>query len=112
MTFVSAGHIILTPTQPVGSGRPQRESSPGLPHQESRALPTELPRPLTNERDRDRRQIGGWIKTEIGREMGKENRGRGRNDERVDTEGSRPKRGGEVLRKKVFEGIIRTSDKK
>ena len=24
MTFVSAGHIILTPTQPVGSGRPQR----------------------------------------------------------------------------------------
>ena len=24
MTSVSAGHIILTPTQPVGSGRPQR----------------------------------------------------------------------------------------
>ena len=39
MTSVSAGHIILTPTQPVGSGRPQRESNPGLPHQESRALP-------------------------------------------------------------------------
>ena len=33
MTFVSAGHIILTPTELVGSGRPQ----------ESRALPTELP---------------------------------------------------------------------
>ena len=45
MTSVSAGHIILTPTQPVGSGRPQRESNPGAPHQESRALPTELPRP-------------------------------------------------------------------
>ena len=38
-------HIILTPTQPVGSGRPQRESNPGPPHQESRAQPTELPRP-------------------------------------------------------------------
>ena len=45
MTSVSAGHIILTPTQPVGSGRPQRESNPEPPHQESRALPTELPRP-------------------------------------------------------------------
>ena len=39
MTSVSAGHIILTPTQPVGSGRPQRESNPGPHHQESRALP-------------------------------------------------------------------------
>ena len=45
MTSVSAGHIILTPTQPVGSGRPQRESNPGPPHQESRVLPTELPPP-------------------------------------------------------------------
>ena len=45
MTSVSAGHIILTPTQPVGSGRPQRESIPGPPHQESRPLPTELPPP-------------------------------------------------------------------
>ena len=45
MTSVSAGHIILTPTQPVGSGRPRRESNPGPPHQESRALPTELPPP-------------------------------------------------------------------
>ena len=27
MTSVSAGHMILTPTQPVGSGRPQRESN-------------------------------------------------------------------------------------
>ena len=43
---VSAGHIIhvVTLTQPVGCGRPQRKSSPGPPHQESRALPTELPR--------------------------------------------------------------------
>ena len=46
MTSASAGYIILTPTQPVGSGRPQRESNPGPPHQESRGLPTELPRPL------------------------------------------------------------------
>ena len=45
MTSVSAGHIILTPTQPVGSGRPQRELNPGPSHQESRTLPTELPRP-------------------------------------------------------------------
>ena len=42
MTSASAGHIILTPTQPVGSGRSQRGSNPGPPHQESRALPTEL----------------------------------------------------------------------
>ena len=48
MTSVSAGHIILTPTQPVGSGRPQRESNPVPPHQESRALPTELRRPRLN----------------------------------------------------------------
>ena len=46
MTSVSAGHIILTPTQPVGSGRPQRESNPGPARQESRALPTKLPRHL------------------------------------------------------------------
>ena len=39
MTSVPVGHIILTPTQPVGSGRPQRESNPGPPLQESRALP-------------------------------------------------------------------------
>ena len=42
MTSVSAGHIILTPNQIIGSGRPQRESNPGTPHQKSRALPTEL----------------------------------------------------------------------
>ena len=42
----SASHIILTSSQPVGSGRPQRESNPGPPDQESRTLPTELPRPL------------------------------------------------------------------
>ena len=43
MTSVSASHIILTTTQPVGSGRPQRGSNSGPPHQETRALPTELP---------------------------------------------------------------------
>ena len=41
---------LLTPTQPVGSGRPQPQSNSGPPYQESRALPTELshphPRPL------------------------------------------------------------------
>ena len=45
MTSVSAGHIILTPTQPIGSRLSQRESNPWPPHQESRALPTELPPP-------------------------------------------------------------------
>ena len=45
ITSVSAGHIILTPTQPVGSGQPQRGSNPGPTHQELRALPTELPSP-------------------------------------------------------------------
>ena len=42
MTSISAGHIILTPTQPVGSGWPQRGLNPGPPHQELRALPTEI----------------------------------------------------------------------
>ena len=46
MTSVSAGHIIQTPTQPVGSGRPQRESNPVPPHQESRALPQSYRAPL------------------------------------------------------------------
>ena len=45
MTSVSPGHIILTLTQPVGSGRPQQGSNPGPPHQESQALPTELRAP-------------------------------------------------------------------
>ena len=59
MTSVSAGHIILTPTPRVGSGRPQRESNPGPPHQESRALLTELPHPPGVDRERQRQ-------TEIG----------------------------------------------
>ena len=53
MTFVSAGHIILTPTQPVGSGRPQRESNPGPPHQESCDLPTEREREQEREKERE-----------------------------------------------------------
>ena len=40
-TSVSAGHIILTPTQPVGSRRPQRESNTGPPSP-SPALPVPL----------------------------------------------------------------------
>ena len=55
MTSVSAGHIIQTPTQPVGSGRPQRESNPGPPHQESRALPQSYRAPeKQRERQRER----------------------------------------------------------
>ena len=45
MTSVSAGHIILTPTQSVMSGWPQWGSNPRPPHQGSRALPTDLPPP-------------------------------------------------------------------
>ena len=52
MTSVSAGHIIMTPTETVVSRWPQRESNPRTPHQESRALPTELPRPR---RERERK---------------------------------------------------------
>ena len=54
MTSISAGHIILTPTQPVGSGRPQRGSNPGPPDQESRALPTELQGEIKREREKER----------------------------------------------------------
>ena len=54
MTSISVGHIILTPTQPVGSGRPQRGSNLGPSDQESRALPTELPRPREREKERER----------------------------------------------------------
>ena len=49
MTSTSAGHIILTPTQTVGSGWPQLVSNPGPPHQERRPLPTVLPRPPDDE---------------------------------------------------------------
>ena len=37
--------LYCTPNKAIGSGRPQQESNPGPPHQESRALPTELPAP-------------------------------------------------------------------
>ena len=59
MTSVSVGHIILTPTQPVGSGRPQRESNPGSPHEESRALPTELPRPPEEDEEEEEEDDDG-----------------------------------------------------
>ena len=49
MTSVSAADIILTPNQPVGRRQPQRVSNPGPTHQESRALPTELPLPHVSE---------------------------------------------------------------
>ena len=61
MTFVSAGHIILTPTQPVGSGRPQRESNTRPPHKESRALPTELPRILNESAWNTMKTCKGYI---------------------------------------------------
>ena len=53
MTSVSAGHILLTPTQPVGSGRPQRESNPGPSHQVSRALPQSYPRGVKEEKEEE-----------------------------------------------------------
>ena len=54
MTSVSAGHIILTPTLPVGSGQPQRESNLEPPKQQSSALQTELtPPPPPRERERE-----------------------------------------------------------
>ena len=42
---MTGSHFILTPTQLVGSGRPQRGSNPGPPYHKSRALPTEHPPP-------------------------------------------------------------------
>ena len=60
MTSVAAGHIIMTPTQTVESGRPQRELNPGRPLQESRALPTELAlqkERAPRERDRERERV-------------------------------------------------------
>ena len=39
----SGGHIILTPTQPVGSGQPELRSKSWPPNKKSRASPTELP---------------------------------------------------------------------
>ena len=55
MIFVLTGHIILTPTQPVESGWPHRESNPGPLYHESRALTTELPRPpIERQRERQR----------------------------------------------------------
>ena len=42
MTSVSAGHIILIPTHPAGSGRPEPGSKLPPPDQKSRALPTKL----------------------------------------------------------------------
>ena len=38
MSSVSAGHIILTLTKKVGSGRPKWGSKPRPPHEESHAL--------------------------------------------------------------------------
>ena len=60
--YVTAGHIILTLTQPVESGWPQRESNPGLPHQESSALPTELPTEHTQVQGRpNEKKMLGWV---------------------------------------------------
>ena len=66
MTSVSAaaGQIILTPTQPVGGGRPLRDSNPGQPHQESRALLTELP-PPSPLRERGQNKIVHVTKTVV-----------------------------------------------
>ena len=53
MTSVSAGHIVLTPTKPVGSEQQQRGSNPGSPQEEMRALPTEQPRPQEEEEEEE-----------------------------------------------------------
>ena len=71
MTSVSAGQIILTPTQPVGSGRPQRESNPRPSHQESRALSTELPRPPRYREIIMQTDAGSEIEIKRGRETQK-----------------------------------------
>ena len=43
---LSRSHYTDTgPARPVGNGRPQRESNPGSPYQESRALSIKLPPP-------------------------------------------------------------------
>ena len=75
MTSVSADHIILTPTQPVGSARPQRESNPRPTHQESRALPTELLRPPIHMKRRTILIFRMWRREEREKERG---RGRAR----------------------------------
>ena len=88
MTSVSAGHIIQTPTQPEGSGRPQRESNPGPPHQESRSLPQSYraPRERERERERERGREGGRDRdreTERDRQTDRQTeRGRDRETER------------------------------
>ena len=41
MNYVSADHIILTPTQPIGSGRPERRLNLESPDEKSHALPPE-----------------------------------------------------------------------
>ena len=78
MTSVSAGHIIQTPTQPVGSGRPQRESNPGPPHQESRALPqsyrapVDKRSPLKKKRKKEKETALNLIKLQITKHKGEE----------------------------------------
>ena len=62
MNSVSAGHIILTLTQPVGSGRPQPESNPGTPHQELPTLQTELFPPPPRGKCFIRKLISGLLK--------------------------------------------------
>ena len=79
MTSVSAGRIMLTPTQPVGSGWPQRESNPGPPHQDSRALTTELPPPPPPPPPRETGREGGG---ETDRERGRKDREKEREEGR------------------------------
>ena len=56
MTSISAGHIILKPTQPVESGWPQRGSNSGLANQESSALPTELTPPPKKKKKKKKKE--------------------------------------------------------
>ena len=82
MASVSAGHIILTPNQPVGGGRPQPGSNPGLPYQESCALPIEL----LHLREREKRE------REKGREKREKTEKRGNEREREKREKERERR--------------------
>ena len=71
MTSVSAGHIILTPTQPVGSGRPQRESNAGPPKRKE----------TETDKDRRRRRERDIEKRDRDRPRQTERKGYGKRDE-------------------------------
>ena len=78
---------LYTPTQPIGSERPQRESNPGPPHQESHALLTELHPP--GDWVRDRVKTGRENEIEREREKEREGKREGKKSKRVKEGGVR-----------------------